>query len=803
MTLARRRMRKAPAGSLAQYRIPDEPAIFRAPDVTYHHLVQWTAVTREREGVWFECVTNSGRQVSVVITPVSPVVFRIQMGMRGGQFFQSSPMLVRVGNRPVRFSMKKRAQGVWIETPRVRLWVQQNPWQLQLYRGGQAIWQEQVEDVDLFGNPIVPAMGFIMDKKGKEVERVFESFALSSEEHLYGLGERYMQLDQRGQKSVSWNVDTLGLTTTDASYKNIPFFMSSRGYGVFIHASPKIVYELGSYSSLTASFCVHAPWLDYFLIAGANYKELLFHYTALTGRPGVPPPWSFGLWMSRCKYKSIQEVKRVVQGLRRCRIPCDVIHLDPLWLKHHRQWKSDGCDFEWNEQAFGPLERTIAWLKKRGMRLCLWENPYVPRGTAMYREGKVGGFFPRDPTGRICHLDDPVVRTPMAPVDFSNPKAVEWFQDKHRPLLRAGVSIFKTDYGEAIPKRAIFANGMRGDEMHNLYPLLYNQAVFDVIRSETGAGIVWGRSGYAGSQRYPVVWSGDSRSTWEAMVCTLRSGLSLALSGVAFWSHDIGGFWGKRPSEALYIRWAQFGLLSSHARFHGTSAREPWVFGRRAVSIVRRFARLRYSLLPYLYSYAHVAHQTGIPLMRPMILEFPDDPQCAHLDTQYMLGGEILVAPIFSPDGRRTVYLPQGHWHDFWTNKEYQGPMVLGCRAPLARIPLFIREDAIISQIVPRQRISHARFPNLRLLVFVERRATFTLKDDDEEVVFHATRAKKMIKLHAGASHRRYRILLPGIAQPRALRVEGEAHGLRWGWKAGKLWVTFHSRGQWTLKIRS
>jgi alpha-D-xyloside xylohydrolase len=800
--LAQRKMRKAPAGSLAGERIPDEAAIFRTPDAIYHRVIQWTTVERKSEGMWFECVTNLNRHVSIVITPVSPMVFRIQMGMRGAHFFRRSPMLVRSSNRPVRYNTKKDSHGIWIETSRVRLWVQQSPWQLRLYRGAQVIWQEQVEDVDWLGNPIVPALGFIMDKKGRSVQHVFESFALSSEEHLYGLGERYARMDQRGQKSVSWNADTKGLTTTDASYKNIPFFMSSRGYAIFIHSSHKIVYELGSYSSITASFCVHAPRLDYFLIAGANYKELLFHYTRLTGRPTVPPPWSFGLWMSRCMYKDIQEVKRVVRGMKRRKIPCDVIHLDPLWLKHRRQWKYDGCDFEWNEQDFGPLESTISWLKKQHMRLCLWENPYVPRGTAMYREGKARGFFPKDSKGRICHLDDPVVRTRMAPVDFSNAKAVAWYQDKHRPLLRAGVSVFKTDYGEAIPGGAIFANGMHGDEMHNLYPLLYNQAVFDVVRSETGAGIVWGRSGYSGSQRCPVVWSGDSHSTWEAMVCNLRSGLSLALSGVAFWSHDIGGFWGKPPSQELYIRWAQFGLLSSHARFHGTSAREPWVFGPRAVEIVRRFARLRYSLLPYLYSYAHVAHLTGVPLMRPMILEFPDDPQCVYLDTQYMLGGELLVAPIFSPDGRRTVYLPQGKWHDFWTYKEYQGPMVLSCKAPLSRIPLFIRGNAIIPQIVPRQRISHARFSNLRLTVFVDQPASFILKDDEEEVTFHAARKKKILIVHGGASHRNYRLVLPGIARPRGLHMEGEAHGVKWDWNPSQLRVTFHAGGRWTLKIR-
>lgn len=803
MTLARRRKQIAQGGSPAQHRIPDEPAIFRAPDVAYHCVIRWTAVTQKSEGVWFECSTSSGRKVSIVITPVSPMVFRIQMGMRSVHFFRSSPMLARNASRPVRFRMKKRAQGVWIETSRMRLWVQRTPWQLRLHRKDKVIWQEQVEDIDWLANSIVPAMGYIMDKKGNAIAGVFESFALSPEEHLYGLGERYTTLDQRGQKIVSWNVDTLGLVTTDASYKNIPFFMSSHGYAVFIHASQKIVYELGSYSSITASFCVHAPWLDYFLIAGANYKELLFHYTALTGRPAVPPPWSFGLWMSRCMYKNVQEVKRVVRGMRRRGIPCDVIHLDPLWLKHRRKWKYDGCDFEWNEQDFGALEKTIAWLMKQGIRLCLWENPYVPHGTAMYREGKARGFFPRDTRGSVCHLHDPVVRRRMAPVDFSNAKAIAWYQNKHRPLLRAGVSVFKTDYGEAIPQRAIFANGMRGDEMHNLYPLLYNQAVFDVVSSETGEGVVWGRSGYAGSQRYPIVWSGDSHSTWEAMACTLCSGLSMALSGFAFWSHDIGGFWGKPPSETLYIRWAQFGLLSSHARFHGTSAREPWVFGQRAVNIVRRFALLRYSLLPYLYSYAYVANRTGIPLMRPMILEFPDDPHCAYLDTQYMLGAEILVAPIFSAEARRSVYLPKGHWYDFWTHKKYQGPIVLSCAAPPTRIPLFIRGNAIISQIAPRQRISHGRFPNLKLTVFVDRQATFILKDDEEEVAFRATRSKKILTVRGGASQRSYRLLLPGIARPQGLRMQGEADGVKWGWKAAKLWVVFRARGQWTLKIRT
>jgi alpha-D-xyloside xylohydrolase len=318
----------------------------------------------------------------------------------------------------------------------------------------------------------------------------------------------------------------------------------------------------------------------------------------------------------------------------------------------------------------------------------------------------------------------------VAIIDLTNPPAVEWYKSLMRPVLAMGVDVFKTDFGEDIPADAVFANGMTGAEMHNLYPLLYNRAVFEVTQEVTGEGLVWSRSGYAGSQRYPTCWSGDPACTWDSLAFTIRGGLSLGLSGVPFWSNDIGGYRGH-PSEALYIRWAQFGLLCSHARCHGESEREPWFYGDRATDIFRRYARLRYRLFPYLYSCAHEAARTGMPVLRAMPLAFPDDINACDKDLQYMLGPWLLVAPITDESDRRSVYLPAGQWTDYWTGETYDGPMALDVHAPLDTLPIFVRGGAILPGMAPALRISEGLIDPLIVDVYPHGASTYYMIEDE------------------------------------------------------------------------
>src|SRR5438874_1828683 len=396
-------------------------------------------------------------------------------------------------------------------------------------------------------------------------------------------------------------------------------------------------------------------------------------------------------------YRNRAEGQAVVEGMRARDLPLAVIHVDPLWLRGRAARVLDACDFVWDEEAFPDPRGFVVGLRARGVRLSLWENPYVPRDGDAFAEGQARGFFATTPEGEPAA---PTVNPDAAVVDFTNPEAAAWWAAQHRALLDLGVACFKTDYGESVPVEARFASGETGASVHNRYPLLYNRTVFEATRAATGTGLVFARAATAGSQRYPVHWSGDAQATFGGMAGALRAGLGFACAGGAFWGHDIGGFWGPDafalPSPRLYVRWAQFGLLSPIARFHGTTPREPWEFGDEAVAVVREFSRLRYRLLPYLEACGRAAQASGRPVLRPLLLEFPDDPIAWRTDLQYLLGPLLLVAPLFDDGDERDVYLPVGEWWDWWDDRVYHGPRMIRVSAPLARAPLFVRGPSVL-----------------------------------------------------------------------------------------------------------
>ncbi len=582
---------------------------------------------------------------------------------------------------------------------------------------------------------VSPPAGTWHDPDGRS--GVHEALALEPDEAIVGLGETYTGLDQRGRRRVIWTTDTIGLNTTDLAYKPIPFWLSSRGYGCLLHRPEHAVIDCGAHSNVTLGVAVDAPEMDYFVFLGTP-REVLARYTALTGRAPALPRWVFGVWMSRCMYRDRAEVEQVVDQMLAHALPLDVVHLDPLWLRGRAQRLLDACDFVWDEEAFPDPRGFIAGLRSRGVRLSLWENPYVPRDSALYAEGKAHGFLALAPDG------EPAVSTTNpegAVVDYTNPDAAAWIAARHRPLLDMGVACFKTDYGESVPADARFASGETGASVHNYYPLLYNRTVFEETRAATGSGIVFARSAAAGSQRYPVHWSGDAQATWGGMAGALRAGLGFACSGGAIWGHDIGGFWNPDgfapPPAQLYIRWAQFGLLSPVARFHGTTPREPWEFGTEAVTIVRNFSRLRYRLLAYLEACAREATATGMPMLRPLLLDYPDDPFAWRVDLQYLLGPLLLVAPLFDAGDRRALYLPAGTWWGWWDDRAHEGPGRIEVSAPLDRIPLFVRGDSVLPLVPARQHTEAGPWDPVLIEVRGAPRDTVTVAAPDGDVVVH------------------------------------------------------------------
>jgi len=674
----------------------DWTPIFADVDREYAYLTEVVSCRPTESGAELEVRSTSGETVHASLTFVSPEVFRMRMWLEGEPPVDS-PMLIDGAHGKHGAQVLDDGERIVVDSGALRVVIDRSgEWGMTVMPTSErAVFEQRWEDRQIRGAVTLPT-GYSRDASGRT--EFHEVFSLEPDERLYGLGEHFGSFDRKGQRIVSWSRDPVGSLTSTVCYINVPFLISTRGFGLFLHHHSKIAYELGNPALQTGAMRVGDPYLDYFFIYGPSPKEMIGRYTELTGRATVPPLWSFGVWWSRCMYRNREQVEGIVERLRELDMPGDVVHLDPLWLKGRAQKRLDGCHFEWDEEAFPDPEGFIKWLGERGFRLSLWEIPYVYNDSEMAREGDENGYFARDPAdGPALPLENP---EETLLVDFTNPAAVRWWQDKHRPYLRKGVAAFKPDYGEAVPTDAVFADGRSGEQVHNLYPLLYNKATYEVMREERGEAMLFSRSGYAGSQRYPINWTGDAPCTWGGMAATLRAGLSLSMSGISMWSHDIGGFWNPKlfqpPDPTLYIRWAQFGLLSSHARFHGVRGREPWYYGEKAVEVVRGFAKLRYRLLPYIYSLAEEAAENGTPVVRPLVLEYPDDPVAAAIDYEYLLGSDLLVVPVMNPEGHALVYLPDGKWRDWWTDEVKTGPAHFRLEVPIERLPLYARASAEI-----------------------------------------------------------------------------------------------------------
>ena len=519
-----------------------------------------------------------------------------------------------------------------------------------------------------------------------------EQLQLGVGECVYGLGERFTPFVKNGQVVEVWNED--GGTDTEQAYKNIPFYLTNKGYGVFVNHPEKVLFEVGSERVSKVQFSVAGEYLEYYIINGPTPKEVLERYTALTGRPTLPPPWSFGLWLTTSFTTAYEEktVNHFIDGMAGRDLPLAVFHFDCFWMREYH-W----CDFQWDRRTFPDPLGMLARLKEKGLKICLWINPYIAQCSSLFAEGKGHGYLLKKANGDVWQWDK--WQAGMGIVDFTNPEACRWFAAKLRGLLEMGVDSFKTDFGERIPTDVVYYDGSDPLKMHNYYPYLYNKVVFEVLEEKFGKGqaVVFARSATVGSQRFPVHWGGDCWANYESMAESLRGGLSLSLSGFGFWSHDIGGF-EKTATADLYKRWVAFGLLSSHSRLHGsTSYRVPWLFDDEAVEVLRFFTKLKCRLMPYLFTVACEAVQKGIPVMRPMMLEFPGDPACDYLDRQYMLGEALLVAPVFSEEGTVAYYLPEGSWTNFFTGKTVVGGCWRKERHDYFNLPLMVRANKVVA----------------------------------------------------------------------------------------------------------
>lgn len=518
--------------------------------------------------------------------------------------------------------------------------------------------------------------------------------SLKAGERVYGLGEQFTAFAKNGQVVEMWNED--GGTASQVSYKCVPFYMTSEGYGIFVDHSTPVSFEVASEKVEYVGFSVPGEELRYHFIYGPNPKEVLVRYTDMTGKPALPPAWSFGLWLTTSFTTKYDEAttSSFIDGMAERDIPLRVFHFDCYWMKA-LHW----CDFEWDDETFSDVKAMMTRYKEeKGLKICVWINPYIAQGTPFFREGMEKGYFVMRADGRGAKQVD-FWNPGIALVDFTNPAAKDWYVGQLRILLDLGVDCFKTDFGERIPIDVKYHNGADPLSMHNYYTFLYNQAVFELLKEVKGEGeaVLFARSATAGGQQFPVHWGGDCSATYPSMAETLRGGLSFAMSGFSFWSHDISGFEKTAPPD-IYKRWVQFGIFSSHSRLHGSqSYRVPWLFDEEACDVVRYFVHVKCRLMPYLYRQAVLSHETGIPMMRPMILEFPEEPGMKDLDMQYMLGDSLFVAPIFREDGVGEYYLPDGTWTHLLSGEEREGGRWYRETYDYFSLPVFVRDNTLLA----------------------------------------------------------------------------------------------------------
>jgi len=524
--------------------------------------------------------------------------------------------------------------------------------------------------------------------------RATMSFHAEPDECFAGTGERFAKMDLSGRTFQLENQDAQGVNNPRA-YKNIPFYLSSRNYGVFVHTSAFTKLSLADQSTRSTQIVVEQPLLDVFLMGGATPERVLYNYRSLTGFPTTLPVWSFGIWMSRMTYFSENEVNGICERLRTEDFPCDVIHLDTGWFR--TDWL---CEWKFNEERFPDPSAFLKRLKDNGFRVSLWQLPYVAEGAVQLQEALDNRYIATN-QNRISGGSNFSTTDYAGTIDFSSEKATAWYQGLLRNLLEMGVVCIKTDFGEDIHLDAVYANAT-SELLHNVYPLLYQKAAWEVTKQVTGDGIAWSRSAWAGSQRYPLHWGGDAACSWDGMAGSLKGGLHFGLSGFGFWSHDVPGFHGVPDfmnsviSDELYVRWTQFGVFSSHLRYHGTSKREPYSYPGIS-SIVRRWFKLRYVLIPYLLEQSKQVVYNGYPVLRAMLLHCPDDKVVWHIDDQYFLGDDFLVAPVMNAFGCRDVYIPAGSWVNLFTGFRTNGPCWLrDFDCPLQDMPVWVRDGASI-----------------------------------------------------------------------------------------------------------
>ena len=771
----------------------------------HEYIQRMISFEQSEAGLIFHCITTRGKNIDIALSICTPRILRLQMCPDQALEDVHSLLETKEIWPSCNFDVTENNEAVSVTTDDLRFEVQRNPWKYIIYnREGEIVVQEHVNDIEVTGNCRSLPLGFTTE--GEKFRRVNETFYLTPGENIYGFGERFTRLNKIGQTIDGWNSDAWGSGTKDV-HKHIPFMMSTRGYGIFVNTTFRLKGTIGSQSLMAYTLWVDHPKLDMFFIYGPGLKEVLSGYHEITGWPSFPPKESFGIWHTPrwTQSRKVENLVATAKKFRELDIPIDHFSL----IIHLATGKG-----QTDREQLAYTRDVSRELGKVGIKTGMYTAPMLRMGSQMEQEARAGGYVltrkdgspyeallvnkPEVDFGKRedCSLEA-IERTDawregvfretrnacLLP-DFTNPEAVNWWKSKISDRIEAGCyAVEMSDFAEEIPTDAHYFNGRSGSEMHNMYAQLYQKATFEAVAESSGhRGLICARSGTAGLQRYPICWSGDPNCEWESMANTLRAGLSIGLSGVPFWSCDNAGFDDEHGhlTPELWIRWSQWSMFLSHVRLHGMGpSRVPWTFGDAAVENFRKYAKLRYRLMPYIYSHAYNASLKGLPMMRAMVLEYPNDPNTFHLEDQYMFGDAFLVAPVFTPTNKRTVYLPRGTWYEHGSGKAFRGPTTLYIEPPLEKLPLYIRDNSIIPMGPDMGYIGEKPFDPITLDIWLDSQAQFTLFDDEEStgtqeiVTIRAERGPEGIILEISPSAKTYIAKFNNTGSPETVILNG------------------------------
>lgn len=690
-------------------------------------------------GVTFEAETYHGNRAVVSIDFVGANAVRFQMFPYGNRECFRNEVFSFRGQEGACISETEAF--ICISYGRVKVQVRKQPWEVSYYYEDRLITKEQIGDSNVDNMCKNLPVGFTLDEK-KRVQKVHETMYLYADESFYGFGEKFTDFNKRGQTIHCWQTDALS-TNTEQSYKNHPFFMSSRGYAVLLNSFTRSRFGMGTVSGVAYNMEVEDRYLDYTILFDTDPKALLQDYTALTGAVPMIPKWAFGLWMSKCSYRTQEEIYEVVRKAEEHKIKIDVIHIDG-WQK-----KTDAGAWEWDLERFPDPAGMIRYLKERHIHLSLWMFPYLDEHSAFFQMARENGYLVKDAEGQpVLFHATAMSESKVGCFDFTNPAFLTWYRDRVKAVLELGVGVVKTDFSEAVPEYAVYHDGSTGIQGHNKLTYLYAKTIYDImkeVKAESGeCPMLWGRSGYAGSHTIPAAWAGDSSTHLNNHASVLRGGLSIAMSGIPFWGFDMGGFYNTDhngyecpPTTEEYLRSCQFGLFSPLSRCHGKTPREPWHFGAEAEEIFRSCNDLRHRLVPYLYTAAHRAHTDSVPLLRPLVMEYPQDLNVRSIDLEYFLGDGLLVAPVFDQD-EVAVYLPEGSWVDFHTYALTEGGRWIRPQIRADRIPVYIRADTVIPMLVQVPEDIESPYKEMEPVIHLVSRIKEKIYDTDRVYSFEA-----------------------------------------------------------------